>query len=250
MKLFYTELMKLKNTFALWLTILGALFMPVLLLSAYLISTKEFVPASGTNPWHEYLLRTFNGNCLFSTGFILLIIGLILNVEHKAHSWKHLFTLPVSRAKLYFVKLTFIFTTILVFIILYFVFAISMGHFLGIVKTELKFSEFGVPSGYILKFITDFFVSIIPMVIIQYWISIRMENLVTSLGLGLLGLLLGLLFKNGPYIIFFPYGMPFQVWNYPLTDSIILPKFLWIAVLYTLLLITLSYNDFTKKFRA
>lgn len=249
MKLFYTELIKLKNTFALWLTILGALFMPLLLLSAYLLSVKEFVPAPAVNPWYEYLLRTFNGNCLFSTGFILLIIGLILNVEHKAHSWKHLFTLPVTRAKFYYVKLMFIFATIVVFIILYFVFAVVIGQFLGVGKSELKFSEFDIPSGYILKFLLDFFVSIIPLVIIQYWISLRMENLVTSLGLGLLGLLVGLLFKNSPHIIYFPYAMPFQMWNYQVTNGLILQKFIWVDAAYALLFLTLSYHDFTRRFR-
>lgn len=249
MKLFYTELIKLKNTFALWLTILGALFMPLLLLSAYLLSVKEFVPAPAVNPWYEYLIRTFNGSCLFSTGFILLIIGLILNVEHKAHSWKHLFTLPVSKAKLYYVKLIFIFATVLVFIILYFVFAVSIGQFLGIGKPELKFAEFDIPNVYILKFLLDFFVSIIPLVIIQYWISLRIENLVTSLGLGLLGLLIGLLFKNSPHIIYFPYAMPFQMWNYQVTNGLISQKFIWVDAAYTLLFLILSYNDFTRRFR-
>lgn len=248
MKLFYTELIKLKNTFALWLTILGASFMPLLLLSAYLLSVKEFVPGPAVNPWYEYLLRTFNGSCLFSTGFILLIIGLILNVEHKAHSWKHLFTLPVSKAKLYYVKLMFIFATIVVFTILYFVFAVFIGQFLGIGKPELKFSEFDIPSLYLLKFSLDFCVSIIPLVIIQYWISLRIENLVTSLGLGLLGLLVGLLFKNSPHIIYFPYAMPFQMWNYQLTNGLILQKFIWIDTSYAFLFLTLSYRDFTRRF--
>src|ERR1700722_12734080 len=105
MKLFYTELVKLKNTFALWLTLFGALFLPLLLFTTYLFEAKEFLPAPNVNPWYDYLLRTFNGCCFFSLGFILLIIGLILNIEHKANSWKHLFTLPVSRRKLYFNKL-------------------------------------------------------------------------------------------------------------------------------------------------
>lgn len=249
MKLFYTEFIKLKNTFALWLTVLGALFMPLLLLSAYLLSVKDFIPAAGINPWNEYLLRTYNGNCLFSTGFILLITGLILNVEHKAHSWKHLFTLPVTRSKIYSVKITFIFAIIITFIVLYFIFAVSIGKLLGIGKSELKFFEFDIPKAYILKFLLDFFISIIPMVIIQYWISLRMENLVTSLGLGLLGLLVGLLFKNSPYIIYFPYAMPFQMWNYQIAHELIIQKFFWIDAAYTLLFLLLSYYDFTKRFR-
>src|SRR5579864_8774455 len=101
MRLLDIELIKLKNTFALWLTFVGALFLPLLLFTTYLFEAQEFIPATQINPWYDYLLRTFNGCCFFSLGFILLIIGLILNIEHKANSWKHLFTMPVRKGRLY-----------------------------------------------------------------------------------------------------------------------------------------------------
>ncbi|MBB6108710.1 hypothetical protein SAMN05421821_10255 [Mucilaginibacter lappiensis] len=249
MKLFYTELVKLKNTFALWLTLFGALFLPLLLFTSYLFEAKEFLPAPNVNPWYDYLLRTFNGCCFFSLGFILLIIGQILNIEHKANSWKHLFTLPVSRDKLYFNKLALVFAVIITFFLLYFIFAITAGHLLGRIDPPLGFSHGAVPNGYILRFLLDFFVSIIPMIILQYWICIRLKNLVTSLGLGLFGLLMGLLLKNWDHIIYLPYATSFQMLNYKETDVLNRQNFYWVNAVYSCLFLALSYKDFGKRFQ-
>ena len=249
MNLLDIELIKLKNTFALWLTFLGALFLPLLLFSTYLFESPEFIPPMQINPWYDYLLRSFNGCCFFSLGFILLIIGLILNIEHKANSWKHLFTLPVRKGRLYLAKITLIFSVIVVFFLLYFVFAITSGHLLGLIKPPLGFRQYGVPHDYIFRFLLDFFVSIIPMIIIQYWISFRMKNLITSLGMGLFGLLMGLLLKNWDHIIYLPYATPFQMLNYKETDVLNRQHFYWVNAGYSLVFIVLSYKDFTKRFQ-
>ncbi|MDO6432626.1 ABC transporter permease [Flavitalea sp. BT771] len=249
MNLLDIELIKLKNTFALWLTFVGALFLPLLLFTTYLFESQEFLPAPRINPWYDYLLRTFNGCCFFSLGFILLIIGLILNIEHKANSWKQLFTLPVRRGRLYRAKTTLIFSVITVFFLLYFVFAITSGQLLGLIKPSLGFRQYRVPYDYIFRFLLDLFVSIIPMIIIQYWISFRMRNLITSLGMGLFGLLMGLLLKNWDHIIYLPYATPFQMLNYKETDVLNRQHFYLVNAGYSLLFIVLSYKDFTKRFQ-
>ncbi len=63
-----------------------------------------------------------------------------------------------------------------------------------------------------------------------------------------LTLLVGLLFKNSPHIIYFPFTMPFQMWNYQVTNGLILQKFIWIDTSYAFLFLTLSYRDFTIRF--
>ncbi len=249
MKLLSAELVKLKNTFALWLTVLGALFLPLLLFTTYLFEWKEFIPNAQVDPWYDYLLRTFNGCCFFSLGFILLIIGLILNIEHRANSWKHLFTMPLARGKLYFSKMALVVSVIILFFLLYFVFAIMSGHMLGFIQPALEFSRYALPNEYIFRFVLDFLVSIVPMIIVQYWISFRVKNLVISLGIGLFGLLMGLLLKNWDNIIYLPYATPFQMLNYKVTAVLNRQGFYWFNAVYSLLFLALGYQDFTKRFR-
>lgn len=248
MKLFYTELIKLKNTFALWLTLAGSLFVPLILFATYLSDLAVFVPGNGINPWDDFLVRILNGCCFFSVGFILLIIGLILHIEHKANAWKHLFTLPVSRGRVYFAKLTLIFAMVSVFFALYLLFSILSGISLGYIAPELGFSTFIFPGLHIIRFLLEFSISIIPMIFLQYWLSFRLKNLIASLGIGLGGLMIGLLLKNWEYIIYLPYATPFQMLNYQETAASSHQSFFGLNTGYTVLLIGLSYQDFTKRF--
>lgn len=249
MSMFYTELIKLKNTFALWLTILGALFIPLVLFATYLSDVKAFVPADGIDPWDDFLVRTLNGCCFFAVGFILLIIGLIVHIEHKANAWKHLFSLPISRGRFYLGKMMVIFTAIITFLTLYLLLSVLCGATLGYAVPDLAFSKFPIPALQLLKFVTAFGTAILPMVFLQFWLSFRLKNLVTSLGIGLGGLMIGLLLKSWKYIIYLPYAAPFQMLNYKETSFSAKPQFYILSVLYPVLLFTLSYKDFARKFR-
>lgn len=248
MKLFYTEFIKLKNTFALWLTVLGALFVPLILFATYLSDVKSFVPGPGINPWDDFLVRILNGCCFFSIGFVLLIIGLIIHIEHKANAWKHLFTLPISRGRFYLGKLMVIFAMGICFFTLYLALSVLSGFALGYAVPDLGFSKFPLPGFHLLRFVTEFSVSILPTVFLQYWLSFRLKNLITSLGIGLGGLMIGLLLKSWEYIIYLPYAAPFQMLNYK-EDTASHQSLYLLNAVYSILFVLLSYKDFTKRFR-
>ncbi|MEO6284255.1 MAG: ABC transporter permease [Dyadobacter sp.] len=247
MSLIYTEFIKLKNTFALWLTILGALFVPFILFATYLSDVRAFVPGHGVNPWDDFLVRILNGCCFFSVGFILLIIGLIVHVEHKANAWKHLFTLPISRGKIYLGKLAVIFAMVIGFFILYLSLSVVVGITLGYAVQDLGFSKFPVPGLHLLRFVTEFLIAILPMVFLQFWLSFRFRNLITSLSIGLGGLMIGLLLKSWEYIIYMPYAAPFQMLNYTEAYAASHQGLNLLNAVYTVLLAVLSYYDFTKR---
>ncbi len=247
MKLFYTEFIKLKNTFALWLTVLGALFVPLVLFATYLSDVKSFVPGPGVDPWDDFLVRTLNGCCFFSIGFVLLIIGLIIHIEHKANAWKHLFTLPIGRGSIYLGKLMVIIAMVIGFFTLYLALSVLSGVALGYAVQDFGFSKFAVPGLHLFRFVTEFFISILPMVFLQFWLSFRLKNLITSLGIGLGGLMIGLLLKSWEYIIYLPYAAPFQMLNYK--EDVLSQRFYFLNAVYTVLFVVLSYKDFTKRFR-
>ena len=248
MNLMYTELIKLKNTAALWLTLSGSLFIPVVLFATYLSDVEAFVPGNHIDPWDDFLVRTLNGCCFFSVGFILLIIGLIVHIEHKANAWKHLFTLPLNKGRIYWSKLTLIIVTILVFFTLYLVFSIVSGITLGYLEPTLGFSTFVFPGLHLVRFLLAFSISLMPMIFLQYWLSVRLKSLIASLGIGLGGLMIGLLMKNWEHIMYLPYATPFQLLNYKETEAAHYQDFYLLNAVYTVILVALSYHDFTKRF--
>lgn len=247
MKLFYTEFIKLKNTFALWLTVMGALFVPLVLFATYLSDVKSFVPGPRVDPWDDFLIRTLNGCCFFSIGFVLLIIGLIVHIEHRANAWKHLFTLPVGRGRIYLTKLMVIFAMVIGFFTLYLALSVLSGVALGYAVSDFGFSKFPLPGQHVFRFVTEFFISILPTVFLQCWLSFRLKNLITSLGIGLGGLMIGLLLKSWEYIIYLPYAAPFQMLNY--REDVLTQRFYFLNSVYTVLFVVLSYKDFAKRFR-
>lgn len=249
MKLLYAEFTKLKNTFALWLTLLGALFIPLILFGTYMSDVGAFVPENGISPWDDFLVRTLNGCCFFSVGFILLIIGLIIQIEHRANAWKHLFSLPISKCSIYLSKLVTVFFLVIAFFTLYLLFSIISGLALGYAVSNFGFLKFRVPGIHLLRFVSEFLISILPMLFLQFWLSFRLKNLITSLGIGLGGLMIGLLLKSWTYIIYLPYAAPFQLLNYKEEELVNRAVFFTSNAIYTVLFVGLSYRDFTRKFR-
>ncbi len=248
MKLLYTEFTKLKNTFALWLTLLGALFIPLVLFGTYMSDVEAFMPSNRISPWDDFLIRTLNGCCFFSVGFVLLIIGLIIQVEHKANAWKHLFSLPIDKGRIYMGKLMVILTMVVGFFALYLSLSVASGVALGYVVPDLRFLHFPVPSLHLFRFVIEFFMSILPTVFLQFWLSFRLKSLITSLGIGLGGLMIGLLLKSWEYIIYLPYAAPFQMLNYKEGNLSSFQNSNLVNFIYTGLFFFFSYKYFTKRF--
>ena len=59
------ELIKLKGTFAFWLTVISGLIIPVLFFIVYLVKYKSLIPAEGINPWEKFMINQVK-NSLFS----------------------------------------------------------------------------------------------------------------------------------------------------------------------------------------
>ena len=51
------EVIKLKGTFAFWLTIISALIFPLLLFIVYLVKHEKLIPDIGENPWDEFMFK-------------------------------------------------------------------------------------------------------------------------------------------------------------------------------------------------
>src|ERR1700712_5504570 len=99
------ELIKIKNSFAVWITVAGSMCLPLLRFLAFAIDTQEFVANPSADVWADFLNRACNGCCFFSQITATLMIALIVGIEHDANSWKHILVLPQSRASLFFNKL-------------------------------------------------------------------------------------------------------------------------------------------------
>ena len=138
-----TELIKTKNSFAIWLVILGALFIPAFFVGHAFYRWRDYLQnftVESSNPWYEYSRKLFNGvHFAFLPLLMILIITLIFNIEHKSNTWKHIFVLPVSKAKIFIAKYMVVLTFVLMFYCFLFCFYLSGGYLLGLWKPGFGF---------------------------------------------------------------------------------------------------------------
>ncbi len=205
---FRTELIKSKNTFAVWLVGLGAAFVPFLFFLIYLNRWEKFIPKTGENPW-----IVFFNNCLSTASFILipffivLLSSLIVNIEHKSNAWKHLLTLPVSKSALYLNKLGVIIGLTLMCYGFFVIFTLLAASLLGLFKPKLGFLSHVPDVAQFLKIILQSFVSTLGVLAIHYWLSLRLKNIFVSLGIGLVGIITAtVLLSRWDNTVYVPYA--------------------------------------------
>lgn len=212
------ELIKLKRTFAFWLTIISALVIPLLFFIVYMVKHKNLTPEAGVNPWDKYMVNQVKNSIPFLVPmFIVLITSLIIQVEHKSSGIKHLFALPIPKWSVYFSKLTIVIFSIIITYAYFFVAILIFGNLLGLFHPDLGFLDFQPDYLKYIKMLWISFIASLGIVGIQFWLSFRFKNFIVPLGIGMTLVILGLVVSQAPESIYFPYA--YNVLNFSLGDK-------------------------------
>jgi lantibiotic transport system permease protein len=250
------ELIKTKNSFTYLLIIIAAVFMPVATLYIFTSKWKLFVPANGQNPWIRFSEISWNPlGLLFIIFFVVLLICLLFNIEHKNNTWKHLFSLPVSKSTLYFIKLLTLFILVICFYVIFCFSLILSGYFAGVIQPKLQFTSH-IP-GYktLLETCQHSFISSLGIIGIHFWLSIQFKNMIIPISFVVVCFvcLLLLLEGNADEIRYFPYAYNYFSVKTPfvkLRQIGFLREHEIYSIIYFIIFTGFSYMDFTKKFNA
>ena len=222
--LYYTaslknELIKLKRTFAFWLTIISAVLFPILFFIAYIFERETLVPAAGINPWEKFMVTQIeNSTPFFIPMFIVLITSLIMQIEHKSLGIKHLFALPIPKWSVYFGKLTIVVFTIITTYVYYYITLLLSGLLLGAIYSDLAFLDFQPNHFKFIKVLATSFIASLGIIGIQFWLSFRFKNFIIPLGFGMFLAIIGIIVSQAPQqSIYFPYS--FSVLSVSLGDK-------------------------------
>ena len=115
--------------------------------------------------------------------YIALMTGLLNGNEHKNSTWRVMLTLPISARQLFFAK--FVLASLFMVganIILFVMASIALMVFnmMGLtVKGDVASSLF--------EFLIFVSISALPILVLQHWISWRVQNIVAPLAIGVLG---------------------------------------------------------------
>lgn len=181
------EWLKTRHSAASWLVLVGAFFIPFIMLFISLVNYKK-LPAQYAHAkfWEHHFFQSWQ-----IMAFLLLPLGVILasslitQIEYRNNTWKQLHATPQEFATIFFAKLTVIIGMMLQFFILF-----NIGIYLSAIVPALIFPAVHYPPGsfpiqHFLKVNALFFVDCLPIIALQYLLSLHCRNFIVPLGFGI-----------------------------------------------------------------
>lgn len=202
---FLSEWLKRRRSSAVWLTLFGGLFVPIIMLISRLIRHKSTILANASEGVWE---KTHNEIWQYMAYFLLpmgitLAASLIAQIEYRNNTWKQTLTTPQSLSTIFWAKYLVVLLMLLQFFILLNVGIILTVLVPALVYGDVPFPKETYPFFAFLKGNAKFFVSILPILALQYLLSLHIRNFIIPIviGFGLtIAALIGINWEHGHWI--------------------------------------------------
>jgi len=207
---FRSEFYKTRKTMGFWSSVLLPLLLCLLLFIGFFVKSDKLTNTPGMMLWLQ-----FAGAILGIMGLLLLPMLIIFiaysvnNVEHKADTWKTLFSLPISKLSVYAAKYFYALFLVFFCLALFVLFTLGFGNLLGMLKPGLKFNEYSV-AGLLIQLYLKFFLAALGILSIQFLLSLLFSDFLKPMGIGFVCTIAGsiLASNNWEYAYLFPYSHP------------------------------------------
>lgn len=207
------EALKCKNTPALWLTVIGAAFIPFINLIKYLAKPEYFVPMLKDDPWGVLLMHNWQIAASFlMVIYIILVTSFVVQVEYGNNTWKQVYASPRPYADIFFSKFIIVHIMVAGCFFLFNVMMVGSGYAISLMQSQYSFSSRPVPWAEMLSTSARMYISVLAITVIQYWLSLHFRNFAISMGIGLGLYIGGLMIRQWEYIHYYPYMFPFLVY--------------------------------------
>lgn len=205
---FQAEWLKRRRSLASWLVLVGAFFTPTIILASR-IKNHAAIPRlyASEDFWTRLWSQSWESMEVFLLPIgIILATGLIAQIEYKNNTWKQLHTTPQGFTTIFAAKL------LVVLLMLVEVFALfNVGVYLSAVIPSLLFAgvpypSAAIPFGDFWAANVNFFVDCLPIVALQYLLSLQFKNFLVPVGTGFAIWFLGVGLLSWEYSYLFPYN--------------------------------------------
>lgn len=242
-----TELIKIRRSAALWLTVLGAGMIPFIFFLAMIIKPNSFAKRLEAAPWDSHILQLWQAFSAFLLPmFVILICSLVLQIEYKNNAWKQVFASPQTLGNIFFSKLITVVLMIVLLIMLFNLFTVLSAWLAGALRSQLPFLSHGVPWLKIVTLSGKTLLSLLAIVALQYWFSLRFRNFIVPIGIGLALLIVTMVAMNWEHIDKLPYAFPFLTFNVTAAggaESGMSTNFFWYSIVYFMAVTLLAFLD-------
>jgi len=183
---FQSEWLKKKRSLASWLVIAGGFFTPLAIIIARLIHYEQLaVLYAKEGFWNQLWQSSWKSMAIFLLPVgVILSASLITQLEYKNNTWKQLHTLPLDLTSIFFSKLLVIIVMMIQFFILF-----NIGIYLSalipyLLVSGVPYPKAPIPFEAMLKEDGFYFIDCLPIIALQYLLSLRYKNFLVAVGIG------------------------------------------------------------------
>jgi lantibiotic transport system permease protein len=207
---FRSEFYKTRKTAGFWSAVILPLLLCLFIFAGFYSKSAQMASEPGLLLWVQ-----FAGAILGVMGSLLLpmlivFIGYSVNsMEHKADTWKTLFSLPISKLSVYSAKYLYAMFLVFLCLALFVLFTLGFGNLLGAIKPALKFHEYSMAGG-LVQIYFKLFLSSLGILSIQFLLSLLFRDFLKPMGIGFVATITGVILaaNHWQYAYLFPYSHP------------------------------------------
>jgi hypothetical protein len=205
---FQSEWLKKRGSLASWLVMIGAFFTPAIVLVVKLVKHRGLC-AESISPkfWETLWTSSWESIAIFLLPLgVILATSLITQIEFKNNTWKQLHTVPQSLPNIFFAKLAVIVVMIVQFILLFNIGVYLSGVVPCLLTRGVPYPQESLPYLAFLKDDLHYFIDCLPILGLEYLISLQFSNFLAPVGSGIVLWILSLSILNWNYGYLFPYA--------------------------------------------
>lgn len=244
-----SEWRKKKRTAGAVLVIAGGFLIPTIMLIARFANSENLWEENTSGEmWNQYIEMHWQFMAIFLLPMgVILVTSLITQNEFRNNTWKQVHTTPQSFTTVYFSKLAVILTMLVQFFILFNIGIYLAGVVPGLFYADIPYPIEDFPFMKMLRFSAGFFIACLPIVALQYLLSLKFQNFLLPLGAGialLIASLIGLNWEHGYTIPYSYSALKFLSMQTGMAPAVNIK--VW-AIGYFVLLIVVGYVLYIRK---
>jgi len=204
---FQSEWLKRRRSAASWLTIIGGLFIPSIILLARITQPgKTLLTNSSQNAWDQLFNQCWQYMSIFLLPMgITLAASLITQIEYRNNGWKQLHTTPQTLTAIFIAKLAVVLVMLLQFFLVFNIGVYTIGLIPAILFQSIPFPKQQFPVYRFLEENANFFIGSLPVMGLQYLLSMHIKNFMIPIGIGFGMLIVSLIGVGWEHGYIFPY---------------------------------------------
>lgn len=200
-----SEWIKTKRSAASWLCIIGGFFIPLIYFIGFL-KDKSSINDYKFDIWQTLFIQSWKDMAAFLLPMgVILASSLITQIEYKNNTWKQLHATPQTYTNIFIAK----FSVIILMTIKFFIFfniGVILSGLIPCILFDNHLPKENLPTMYFIKWNIKYFITCLPIIAIQYLISLKFKNFLVPVGIGLLGLVGSLIGLSWKYIFISPFS--------------------------------------------